>query len=116
MINVVSCLQVTIASQRRYVGFWGKIVEPFVRSGIEVHVPPNVTRELRRIRLYDTVSVDQVKFKITELQEVRVHPPTSFLQEGWASELYTTPPSVLNVLGTPLDPDESNVSGLQGGI
>ncbi|XP_043723312.1 phosphatidylinositol 3,4,5-trisphosphate 3-phosphatase and protein-tyrosine-phosphatase PTEN1 [Telopea speciosissima] len=64
---------VSIASQRRYVGYWSKIVS-FPR-GIdnrppEVNLPQPCSRELRRIRLYDTVNTNSVFFVVTELQEI----------------------------------------------
>lgn len=64
---------VSIASQRRYVGYWSKIVS-FPR-GVD-HGPPDVnlpqpcSRELRRIRLYDTVNTSSVFFVVSELQQV----------------------------------------------
>ncbi|CAM6088650.1 unnamed protein product [Calypogeia fissa] len=63
---------VTIASQRRYVGYWSKVLTfpNGTEATPEVHVPPPKPRELRRIRLYDTVNIDTVQFTIHELQEV----------------------------------------------
>ncbi|XP_021905399.1 phosphatidylinositol 3,4,5-trisphosphate 3-phosphatase and protein-tyrosine-phosphatase PTEN1 isoform X2 [Carica papaya] len=69
---------VSIPSQRRYVGYWGKIVS-FPRrheNGLHEIGPPDVIlpqqciRELRRIRLYDIVNTSSVFFVLSELQEV----------------------------------------------
>lgn len=62
---------VSIASQRRYVGYWSKILN-FPR-GVDagppdVNLPQPCSRELRRIRLYDTVNTDSVFFVVSELQ------------------------------------------------
>ncbi|MCL7046153.1 hypothetical protein MKW94_024510 [Papaver nudicaule] len=64
---------VSIASQRRYVGYWSKIVN-FPR-GVdngppEVILPQPCSRELLRVRLYDTVNTDKVFFVLSELQQV----------------------------------------------
>ncbi|XP_077211695.1 calcium/lipid-binding (CaLB) phosphatase [Tasmannia lanceolata] len=64
---------VSIPSQRRYVSYWSKILT-FPRGVVDG--PPNVilpqpsSRELRRIRLYDTVNIGSVFFVVSELQEV----------------------------------------------
>ncbi|XP_059642922.1 phosphatidylinositol 3,4,5-trisphosphate 3-phosphatase and protein-tyrosine-phosphatase PTEN1 [Cornus florida] len=64
---------VSIPSQRRYVGYWENVLS-FPR-GVD-YGPPDLTlpqpcsRELRRIRLYDTVNTERVFFVVTELQEV----------------------------------------------
>lgn len=73
---VMHVLQVSIPSQRRYVGYWADILS--FPKGVG-HSPPNVSlphpcsRELRRIRLYDMVNTDAVFFVVSELQEV-IHP------------------------------------------
>lgn len=64
---------VSIASQRRYVGYWAKVL--LFPSGTrlgppEVHLRPVKKRELRRIRLYDTVNISSVLFVVSELREV----------------------------------------------
>eukprot|EP00249_Psilotum_nudum_P017349 c26275_g1_i3 orf=696-1664(-) len=64
---------VTIASQRRYVSYWSKIL--YFSSGNptrlpEVHLPPLKSRELRRIRLYDAMDIDRAQFTISELREI----------------------------------------------
>ncbi|KAJ4961894.1 hypothetical protein NE237_021804 [Protea cynaroides] len=64
---------VSIASQRRYVGYWSKILSSPRRIGNgppEVNLPQPCTRELRRIRLYDTVNTNSVYFVVTEFQEI----------------------------------------------
>jgi hypothetical protein len=68
-----ACTQVTIASQRRYVGYWGKLLVHTCETQIgppQVQLPETKCRELRRIRLYDTLSTDCVKFVISQLEEV----------------------------------------------
>ncbi|XP_010258182.1 PREDICTED: phosphatidylinositol 3,4,5-trisphosphate 3-phosphatase and protein-tyrosine-phosphatase PTEN1 [Nelumbo nucifera] len=64
---------VSIASQLRYVEYWSKILT-FPR-GVgngppDVNLPQPCSRELRRIRLYDTVNTDSVFFVISEVQEI----------------------------------------------
>jgi phosphatidylinositol-3,4,5-trisphosphate 3-phosphatase/dual-specificity protein phosphatase PTEN len=64
---------VTIASQRRYVRYWGRLVVHTCETQIgppQVQLPETKCRELRRIRLYDTLSTDRVKFVISQLEEV----------------------------------------------
>ncbi|KAE9595286.1 putative phosphoric monoester hydrolase [Lupinus albus] len=65
---------VSIPSQRRYVGYWESVLSFPTRSAGNgppiVNLPPSCSRELRRIRLYDTVNIDTVFFVISELQEV----------------------------------------------
>ncbi|XP_057818188.2 phosphatidylinositol 3,4,5-trisphosphate 3-phosphatase and protein-tyrosine-phosphatase PTEN1 [Cryptomeria japonica] len=62
---------VTIASQRRYVGYWSKTV--VFRNGNttppEVLLPAPKSRELQRIRLYDTLCSNPVQFVIQEIRE-----------------------------------------------
>ncbi|KAL3844629.1 hypothetical protein ACJIZ3_002032 [Penstemon smallii] len=64
---------VSIASQRRYVAYWEKvltfpkgvnIISPFV------NLPKPCTRELQRIRLYDTTNIDHIFVVVSELQEI----------------------------------------------
>lgn len=65
--------QVSIPSQRRYVGYWESLLSIPRGAGHgppKVNLPPPCSRELRRIRLYDTVNIDTVFFVISELQEV----------------------------------------------
>uniref|UniRef100_A0A1D1XCS9 Phosphatidylinositol 3,4,5-trisphosphate 3-phosphatase and dual-specificity protein phosphatase PTEN n=1 Tax=Anthurium amnicola TaxID=1678845 RepID=A0A1D1XCS9_9ARAE len=64
---------VSIASQRRYVGYWSKILEfpmGILNQLPVVNLPQPSSRELRRIRLYDTVNINPVFFVVSELQEV----------------------------------------------
>ncbi|XP_057436060.1 phosphatidylinositol 3,4,5-trisphosphate 3-phosphatase and protein-tyrosine-phosphatase PTEN1 [Lotus japonicus] len=64
---------VSIPSQRRYVGYWESLLSIPRGAGHgppKVNLPPPCSRELRRIRLYDTVNIDTVFFVISELQEV----------------------------------------------
>uniref|UniRef100_A0A5B6ZHT1 Putative Calcium/lipid-binding (CaLB) phosphatase n=2 Tax=Davidia involucrata TaxID=16924 RepID=A0A5B6ZHT1_DAVIN len=64
---------VSIPSQRRYVAYWENVLS--CPKGID-NSPPNVnlpqpcSRELHRIRLYDTVNKNCVFFVVSELQEV----------------------------------------------
>ncbi|XP_044468725.1 phosphatidylinositol 3,4,5-trisphosphate 3-phosphatase and protein-tyrosine-phosphatase PTEN1 [Mangifera indica] len=63
---------VTIPSQRRYVGYWGSTLS-FPRGlhngPPDVNLPQKCTRELLRVRLYDTVNTDTVFFVVLQLQE-----------------------------------------------
>ncbi|XWS44356.1 hypothetical protein CRYUN_Cryun15aG0038200 [Craigia yunnanensis] len=64
---------VSIPSQRRYVGYWEKILSfpRGVSNGPpDVNLPQPCSRELRRIRLYDTVNTTSVFFVVSELQEI----------------------------------------------
>ncbi|XP_028760104.1 phosphatidylinositol 3,4,5-trisphosphate 3-phosphatase and protein-tyrosine-phosphatase PTEN1 isoform X1 [Neltuma alba] len=64
---------VSIPSQCRYVGYWESILS--VPRGIRnepvtVSLPQPCSRELRRIRLYDTLNVEAIFFVILEMQKV----------------------------------------------
>ncbi|XWS40949.1 hypothetical protein CRYUN_Cryun17cG0039400 [Craigia yunnanensis] len=64
---------VSIPSQRRYVGYWENILSfpRGVSNGPpDVNLPQPCSRELRRIRLYDTVDTTSVFFVVSELQEI----------------------------------------------
>ncbi|KAK7295424.1 hypothetical protein RJT34_18332 [Clitoria ternatea] len=63
---------VSIPSQRRYVGYWESMlsIPRSANYGPNVNMPQPCSRELRRIRLYDTVNIDNIFFVISELQEV----------------------------------------------
>ncbi|KAJ1421449.1 Tensin-type phosphatase domain [Sesbania bispinosa] len=64
---------VSIPSQRRYVGYWESLLSTPRGNGYGspmVNLPQPCSRELRRIRLYDTVNIDTIFFVISELQEV----------------------------------------------
>ncbi|XP_039042747.1 phosphatidylinositol 3,4,5-trisphosphate 3-phosphatase and protein-tyrosine-phosphatase PTEN1-like [Hibiscus syriacus] len=83
---------VSIPSQRRYVGYWEKILS-FPR-GIgngppEVNLPQPCSRELRRIRLYDTVNANCVFFVVSELQEIpdQMYRPQVEVAKGCCREI-----------------------------
>ncbi|PIM99957.1 Clathrin coat dissociation kinase GAK/PTEN/Auxilin [Handroanthus impetiginosus] len=63
---------VSIASQRRYVGYWEKLRS--FHEGVNltplVKLPKPIRRELQHIRLYDTVNVDQIFVVVSELQKI----------------------------------------------
>ncbi|XP_062104740.1 phosphatidylinositol 3,4,5-trisphosphate 3-phosphatase and protein-tyrosine-phosphatase PTEN1 [Humulus lupulus] len=64
---------VSIPSQRRYVSYWSNALSfpKGVGNGPPVvSLPQPCSRELRRIRLYDTLNMDSVYFVVSELQEV----------------------------------------------
>ncbi|KAL2329910.1 hypothetical protein Fmac_017491 [Flemingia macrophylla] len=66
---------VSIPSQRRYVTYWERILSNSVPMGTGngpryVNLPQPCSRELRRIRLYDTVNIDSIFFVISELHEI----------------------------------------------
>ncbi|XP_073159435.1 phosphatidylinositol 3,4,5-trisphosphate 3-phosphatase and protein-tyrosine-phosphatase PTEN1 isoform X2 [Henckelia pumila] len=63
---------VSIPSQRRYVGYWEKLLS--LPRGVDfgqlhVNLPKPGGRELQRIRLYDTKNIDQIFVVVSELQE-----------------------------------------------
>ncbi|KAL6526383.1 Phosphatidylinositol 3,4,5-trisphosphate 3-phosphatase and protein-tyrosine-phosphatase pten1 [Orobanche minor] len=69
---------VSIASQRRYVSYWEKIVSLANISCPYVKLPRPCSRELQHIRLYDTDNIDQIFVVVSELQKVpgqRYGPP-----------------------------------------
>ncbi|MED6197993.1 hypothetical protein PIB30_061948 [Stylosanthes scabra] len=57
---------VSIPSQRRYVRYFESLLSS---PRGKVSLPPPCSRELRRIRLYDTVNIYAIFFVISELQE-----------------------------------------------
>ncbi|XP_056176069.1 phosphatidylinositol 3,4,5-trisphosphate 3-phosphatase and protein-tyrosine-phosphatase PTEN1 isoform X4 [Syzygium oleosum] len=64
---------VSIPSQRRYVGYWKNTLLFPKGAGAGppgVNLPHPCNRELRRIRLYDTVNTESIFFVISELQEI----------------------------------------------
>ncbi|KAK0584001.1 hypothetical protein LWI29_006280 [Acer saccharum] len=64
---------VSIPSQRRYVGYWASILcfPRGVHDGPpDVRLPKKCSRQLLRIRLYDTVNINSVFFVVSELQEI----------------------------------------------
>lgn len=66
-------IKVSIPSQRRYVGYWASIltIPRGIQTGcMDVKLPKSVSRQLLRIRLYDTVNINSVFFVASELHEV----------------------------------------------
>ncbi|KAK7394447.1 hypothetical protein VNO78_14975 [Psophocarpus tetragonolobus] len=65
---------VSIPSQRRYVAYWESLLATSVPRGTGNGRPPNLpppcSRELRRIRLYDTINIQTIFFVISELHEI----------------------------------------------
>ncbi|XP_047317820.1 phosphatidylinositol 3,4,5-trisphosphate 3-phosphatase and protein-tyrosine-phosphatase PTEN1 [Impatiens glandulifera] len=64
---------VSIPSQRRYVGYWEQVLKfpKGVDNGLPVvELPQPCSRELLRIRLYDTTNIDAIYFVASELQEI----------------------------------------------
>lgn len=64
---------VSIPSQLRYVGYWEKILsfpKGLDQGPPEVKLPKPCSRELQRVRLYDTVNTDSVFFVVSEVQEI----------------------------------------------
>ncbi|KAA8547942.1 hypothetical protein F0562_004371 [Nyssa sinensis] len=64
---------VSIPSQRRYVGYWENVLS--FPKGVDnghpdVKLPQACSRELHRIRLYDTVNSSRVFFVVSEVQEI----------------------------------------------
>lgn len=69
--------QVTIPSQRRYVGYWGSTLSfprGFPNGPPDVNLPQKCSRELLRVRLYDTINTNTVFFVVLELQKVSPYP------------------------------------------
>ncbi|KAL6994160.1 Phosphoric monoester hydrolase [Sarracenia purpurea var. burkii] len=92
---------VSIPSQRRYVGYWENVLS-FPR-GVDyglpiVNLPKPCSRELLRIRLYDTVNIRAVFFVVSELQEVslsqktkpEITSPSSFIVDHHRPSLLTS--------------------------
>ncbi|KAF8041465.1 hypothetical protein BT93_A0156 [Corymbia citriodora subsp. variegata] len=64
---------VSIPSQRRYVGYWANTLlfpKGASTGPPDVNLPHPCCRELRRIRLYDTVNTESIFFVISELHEI----------------------------------------------
>ncbi|GBG62257.1 hypothetical protein CBR_g29865 [Chara braunii] len=77
---------ISIASQRRYVGYFSQILSS-PRNGCalpEVKVPEKVTRNLRRVRLYDTLNADRIDFMVAQLEECdgQVYSPALKIGQG----------------------------------
>ncbi|CAI9276941.1 unnamed protein product [Lactuca saligna] len=72
-----SNIGVTIPSQRRYINYWQKSLSFTGGCPPKVNLPKPCTREIQRIRLYDTKNIETVFFVVSEMQEVtgqRYHP------------------------------------------
>ncbi|XVF14349.1 hypothetical protein REPUB_Repub09cG0051400 [Reevesia pubescens] len=83
---------VSIPSQRRYVGYWENIVSfpRGVSNGPpDVNLPQPISRELRRIRLYDTVNTTSVFVVVSELQEIpkQMYRPQVEVAKGCCREI-----------------------------
>ncbi|XP_057967742.1 phosphatidylinositol 3,4,5-trisphosphate 3-phosphatase and protein-tyrosine-phosphatase PTEN1 isoform X3 [Malania oleifera] len=82
---------VSIPSQRRYVGYWADVLS-FPRGVSKgppnVNFPQSCNRELRRIRLYDTVNTDSVFCVVTELQQVTGDVRVIFYQKMIGGRLF----------------------------
>ncbi|CAH1413251.1 unnamed protein product [Lactuca virosa] len=63
-------LKVMIPSQRRYVNYWHKSLTFSDSCLPEVNLPKPCSKEIRRIRLFDTKTIESVFFVVSEMQEV----------------------------------------------
>ncbi|CAK9162966.1 unnamed protein product [Ilex paraguariensis] len=83
---------VSIPSQRRYVGYWERVLS--FPKGVH-HGPPDVnlpepcSRELRRVRLYDTVNIDSVFCVVSELQNIpgQRYCPHAEVSKSWCRQI-----------------------------
>lgn len=107
--------QVSIPSQRRYVGYWEKLLS-FPR-GINlgfpiVSLPKPCSRELQRIRLYDAVNIEQIFVVVSELQGVRNLARSKFCSPGYVKVLFCTKnvifTSVCRFLGSGTPPQQKS--------
>lgn len=81
IINNKCIEQVSIPSQRRYVGYWEDVLSfpRGINQGLpNVNLPKPWSRELRRIRLHDLVDTDSIFFVVSELQEVNTSQRVEF--------------------------------------
>jgi len=69
-LEIVGILQVSIPSQRRYVKYWENALSYTKGVPPTVKLPQSCKRELRRIRLYDTINIESIFFVLSELQRV----------------------------------------------
>ncbi|CAI9276939.1 unnamed protein product [Lactuca saligna] len=63
-------LQVMIPSQRRYVNYWHKSLTFSDGCLPEVNLPKPCSKVIKRIRLFDTKTIESVFFVVSEMQEV----------------------------------------------
>ncbi|CAI9276938.1 unnamed protein product [Lactuca saligna] len=63
-------LQVMIPSQRRYVNYWHKSLTFSDGCSPKVNLPKQCSKEIRKIRLFDTKTIESVFFVVSEMQEV----------------------------------------------
>ncbi|KAH0464598.1 hypothetical protein IEQ34_007384 [Dendrobium chrysotoxum] len=83
---------VSIPSQKRYVRYWSQVLsfhKDKLRGPPTVNLPETITRELRRIRLYDTISINSVFFVVMEMQEVanQLYRPSIEVAKGCCREV-----------------------------
>ncbi|KAJ7514636.1 hypothetical protein O6H91_23G053400 [Diphasiastrum complanatum] len=83
---------VTIPSQRHYVGYWSQILlfpTHDQQGRPEVHLPVAQQRELRRIRLYDTLTTSDVRFVISQQKQIpgQIYMPCEEVARGCCKAL-----------------------------